>query len=144
MDQYLKYLKGHGLASTVELKCKCAEESLLSQVLDHFNSMVNTGPFQFPTIPDTEITLSLGEDEPNRDLRLLFSQLPFRIIRIGNASARGTPSLSVDHTVTFSSFTYHNFSSHFTRKTVKHPTDSSIHGLFFICEFLYISILIPG
>lgn len=133
-------MKGHGLASTVELKCKRAEESLLSQILDHFNSMISAGPFRFPGMPDAEITLSLGDEEPNRDLRLLFAQLPFRMVRVGNASARGTPSLSVDHAVTFSSFTYQNLLSHFTRKTVKHPTDNSIHGLLFICKSLLVYI----
>lgn len=132
MDQYLKFLKGHGLASTVELKCKRADESLLPQILEHFNLMVKAGPFIFPTVPDSDLLLS--EDEPNHDLRLQFARLPFRVVRIGNASIRGTPALSVDHTTTFLSFTYHNLSIRFSRKTVKHPTDNSIHGLFFICK----------
>lgn len=86
LDKYLKVLKGHELASTVELKCKRADESLLLQFLEHFNLMISAGPFHFPTIPEEETTLLLGDNEPNRDIWLLFAQLPFRIVRIGNAS----------------------------------------------------------
>jgi len=100
--------------------------------------MVSEGNFQFPTIPQSAMPiLNLEDDEPNREARIMFSQLPFHFISIGNRTKNSHHKLSIDSSVDWSYFTYQKLIARFTRPIAKHPTNpTEIQGLLFIGKSL--------
>ncbi|KAF8151618.1 hypothetical protein B0H34DRAFT_801322 [Crassisporium funariophilum] len=129
----LGYMEGKGLAKTVFLRCRHSSDNLLPDIVAHFEGMLAAGNFIYPDadIPEFE----LGENEPNRELRVMAFRLPFHLVSIGNWSRHARPKLSLDKVGSlYTAFTYKTLKNRFHRAIAKHPTEpENIHGLLFVC-----------
>ena len=147
LSQELNFLRSQGLTSVVTLTCSDADDSLLPQIVNCFEAMVADGNFEYPTPPAEASPLELDEDEPNREEQLLFANLPFHVIKMGNVTHNSRPGLTVEKTANFLSLSYKKLKDRFRRSIAQHPTDpKAIPGLIFICKPSSIgifSMLIP-
>jgi hypothetical protein len=128
-------MREQGLAAEIELRTPGAKDGVLSQILEHFRSLVRNGAFAFPHIPEAATSRELPLNAPDRDARNLFNSLPFHFVRIGNSSTtRSTNTLSVNKAFTYRSFGFKDFKDLFRRGTVHHPSNKDLAGLLIICK----------
>ncbi|KAF8971331.1 hypothetical protein BDZ97DRAFT_1913826 [Flammula alnicola] len=125
----LQFLVEQGLATTVELTAQRADHTLLPQIQQHFDSMIARADYQYPTIHLAD--MDLAPTAECRESRLAFSKMIFRLLKVGNLCGTG-PALTVDKTVTHSSFTYEALKTRFHRPVMKHPMDTSIQGILYV------------
>jgi len=79
-------MREQGLAGEVKLQTSCAKNTVLSQILEHLNSLVCNGSFAFPNIPQAATFRELPLDALDWEACNLFTSLPFHFVRIGNSS----------------------------------------------------------
>jgi hypothetical protein len=84
---------------------------------------------QFP--PEPECSFDLDASVPNREFRIQFQHLPFRLLKIGYQMPKGH-YLSFDATETWQDYTFHALSKHVNQ--IQHPTDPNV-GLLIICTY---------
>jgi hypothetical protein len=133
----LQFLTEQGLTSIVELTAQRADQNLLPQIQQQFDIMIAKADYQYPDIHVVDMDLPLNAD--SRESRVAFSKLTFRVLKVGNVCA-SRPSLTVDMTLMHTSFTYESLKTRFHRTIMKHPTDPTIHGVLYLCEFLFVSL----
>ena len=95
--------------------------------------MTARADYQFPEIEVVDI--NLPPDAEARESRLAFSRMVFRVIKVGNFCGLG-PSLTIDNSLTLGSFTYDALKTRFHRSLMKHPFDTSIDGILYLCKQL--------
>jgi hypothetical protein len=126
----LALLRSWGCSCRVELKTTKPDDLVMDQIYSAVHSMVDKGLLMFP--PPQLPTIELGPEEPNRELRIQFHNLPFRVLKVGNKTANGQ-HIMVEH-----DFAYHDFQHAKIAKRserIKNPSDPST-GILLICTYL--------
>lgn len=131
LNSDLQFLTEQGLASIVELTAQHADQNMLPQIQQHFDSMIANGDYLYPDIHVVAMDLPLNAE--SRESRVAFSKLTFRVLKVGNLWG-SRPSLTVDKSLIYSSFTYDALKTRFHRPVMKHPMDSTINGVLYLCE----------
>lgn len=130
-------MRDHGLTIEVELRTTSSSQSVLPQILDHFQTMLQNGPFAYPPIPEAATSRALASTASDREERNLFNSLPFNFVRVGNSSTkRSTNGLSINKGLTYQSFGFKVFKDQFRRRiSIQHPSNNQLIGIVFICTF---------
>jgi len=124
----LNYMREKGCLERIILTGNGKRNSVMQQIYESVVGMVAKNHLQFPpSIPDI---LELGPTEPNREIRLQFANLPFRILKPGNFTMKGH-YLSHMHDAAYHDMEYGKITKLSTK--VKNPIDADI-GIIFICK----------
>lgn len=131
----LNFLEQQGLTKIINLRAVGALANVMDQIVDGFDEMVQQGRYRYPNTPESSYMLDLNDDEPNRELRLQYARLPFRILKLGylTASRGGAKYMFSPGTSSFQDFRYDNLVSLLSKKAFSHPTDNSYAGILSIC-----------
>jgi hypothetical protein len=104
-------------------------EIIMNQVYNSVLAISMSHNIQFP--PEPECSFDLDASVPNREFRIQFQHLPFRLLKIGYQMPKGH-YLSFDATETWQDYTFHALSKHVNQ--IQHPTDPNV-GLLIICTY---------
>jgi hypothetical protein len=123
----LRFLTQQGCTHRIELQASGPNDIILDQIYTGVHSMMRLGSLEFPTYSDMHFDLDL--DEENRDIRVQYARLPFRLIMPGNRSRYPGRPLSIDAENSWRRYTFAAFSK--VAKRVDHPSGQV--GVILLC-----------
>lgn len=111
----------------IELHVSNPNELVIDQIYQGVHTMMNAGSLQFPTYSDMNFDLDV--DEENRDIRIQYARLPFRLLVPGNRSKYGR-ALNVDCEDSWHRYSFSSLSK--LAKRVDHPSGFGT-GILLLC-----------
>lgn len=87
LQKQFQHLAKYGCSTHVTIEATGSESWILPDVYRAIHEMIVQGRVELPSNPDTNF--DPPSTEPNRDYRVQYQRLPFRVLSAGNRSAYG-------------------------------------------------------
>ncbi|KAG2126900.1 hypothetical protein DEU56DRAFT_758730 [Suillus clintonianus] len=123
----LQFLSQQHCTYRLELHASSPNDVILDQVYTGVHNMMELGSLEFPTYSD--MAFDLDQDEENRNIRVQYARLPFRLLMPGNRSRYPGRPLSVDTENSWRQYTFSALRK--LAKRVDHPSGQV--GVLLLC-----------